>query len=645
MNKKTWFSKTKRVGLGLALAGTFVSSPAFAQAGAGTGGGTGGGGGASGASFTMKIANGVSKTQTLKTLPSGMVQASQNKGAGNEHASLSYDASLKTFVVIHATNDIFDTRGPSAIKCEAVLMSATGAPTLVASRQFTHSNSDRLGHAAVASNGAGKFLVSYGANNIQGNGNTQTYALVTDGMCNDLTAGNYDATTNRNPEEAHIVLNADPNNNEAAPRAVFDGSKFVFGYYSNNNAEYAELVSIRATSTGFEPFQLTDPQRLTPSNIGRPQILLVPGAETTRALYAAPKGNQRPSEKGDEVALLNTDVAAIQTVNGKKQMPVMWRQVVVQAQPDANNIGGIDGLPGPLGGKGIYPSAPTLAATAVAGEVHLITFLSTGEGRNRNKKGSSISYIAKLKITDTGFTKVVEQTDVSLESSHIVACSGKVGTIDAAGVETSEHLTAIYGAPITGFGSSSLSLLKHDPVANKFSMVASAAVSTDRTDGGYLNNMLGRNPNTQGREHLNCVGNVENLAYHAGWMQKVKTMWATPWTGRVSIDPLKQTKILSADGRMLPEDRNALYLTFTAAVRDADLPPPAPPAAPDPTANGNGSEPGQTGTTPPGTGTDTPGQTGGFTGGCSFGGDASSTGLLGLVLLGGALFLVRRRWT
>ena len=46
--------------------------------------------------------------------------------------------------------------------------------------------------------------------------------------------------------------------------------------------------------------------------------------------YAAPKGNQRPSEKGDEIALLDST----QIVNN--QMKVLWRQVVVQAKPDPN---------------------------------------------------------------------------------------------------------------------------------------------------------------------------------------------------------------------------------------------------------------------------------------------------------------------
>jgi MYXO-CTERM domain-containing protein len=111
---------------------------------------------------------------------------------------------------------------------------------------------------------------------------------------------------------------------------------------------------------------------------------------------------------------------------------------------------------------------------------------------------------------------------------------------------------------------------------------------------------------------------------------------------------------------MLPEDRNALYLTFVAGVRDAVQPAPPPPPAPanPPTpgtgggmGNGSGGGNGATGGTAgtPGTpGTaGTPGSSGHFSSGCSvaFGGAESSTGGA-LILLGLAILMVaRRRWS
>lgn len=590
--------------------------------------------------FELKLDYGVSKRQTLRTLPSGQVRATQNLGTGNEHASLAISGD--TIAVVHASNNVANLRGPSAIKVEIVKMSAAGVPTIVAQRQLTYSNSDRLGHPAVAADGKGHFLVMYGANNIQGNGNTQTYGLVVDAQANDLTAGNYNAQTNPNPEEAHIRLNGNQNNNEAAPRALFDAASgnFISGYYQNNGAEYAMIVGIRAAQGGgLEPYDVTVPQRLTPSNIGRPSITAVPGMPGIYA-YAAPKGNQRPSEKGDEVALL--DSTQIVQGNNGPQMKVLWRKVVVDAKPDQNNIGGTDGLPGPLGGNGIYPSSPTVVAGENPGEIYLTTFISNGAGRNRNKKGSSTSYITKLKVDTAGFTKVAEQTNVALESSHIVACTGKVGTVG-----TEAYHVGIYGSPVTGFGTGSLSFLTHDIKSNTFPMTMQAAVSAINTEGGYLNNMLGRNPGTQGREHLNCYGDVPNLAYHAStgtpFMPKVKSFFVVPHTSREhTVTPTSPApQVQAADGRMLPEDRNAMYLSFISAVRDADEPPPSPPPAP--VAGGNNGTPGSDGT--PGTpgSAGTPGAPGGFSGGCSYGSTSGSTGALALLLIGGALLVVRRR--
>jgi len=635
VKKNSWIKKN--VGMGFALLGA-LSSPAFAQSGGGTG--TGGGGAGMHGIYELKLDYGLSKRQTLQIRPSGMVQATQNLGTGNEHAVIAVQGD--TIAVVHASNNVAHLRGPSAIKAEIVKMTPTG-PMVVAQRQLTYSNSDRLGHPAVASDGAGHFLVIYGANNVQGNGNTQTYGLVLDAQANDLTAGNYDATTNPNPEEKHIRLNADPNNNEAAPRTLFDTAtnRFVTGYYQNGNngAEYAMLVGIKTRTNGsLAPYDITNPQRLTPSNIGRPSIAAVPGMPGVYA-FAAPKGQQRPSEQGDEVAVLDTNTIT------NNQIKVLWRKVVVAAKPDQNNIGGVDGLPGPLGGNGIYPSSPTLVPGTAPGEMHLITFISNGAGRNRNKKGSSTSYITKLNITTTGYTKVAEQTGVGLESSHLVAVNSKVGIV---GQETDS--VVLYASGITGMGTGSLAYIKHDPKTNTFLKSAEpTAASALVTEGGYLNNMLGRNPATQGREHLNAYGDVPNLAYHvanATFMPKVKSFIIIPHTSREHILPGSAPKVMAADGRMLPEDRNSLFLSFVSAVRDADEAPPSPPPAAAPGANnGTPGTPGTDGTSGSAGSDGTPGTPGGFSGGCSYGGSAQG-GALALMVVGGVLlFISRRRWT
>src|SRR5262249_2747232 len=158
-----------------------------------------------------------------------------------------------------------------------------------------------------------------------------------------------------------------------------------------------------------------------------------------------------------------------------------------------------------------------------------------------------------------------------------------------------------------------------DPTTNTFVEAAPAvAASALVTEGGYLNNMLGRNPATQGREHLNAYGDVPNLAYPqagATFMPKVQSFIVIPHGSREPIMKGPAPLVQAADGRMLPEDRNALYLSFVSAVRDADEAPPSPPPAPGPGASGG--QPGTSGT--PGS-DGTPGTPGGFSGGCSYGG-------------------------
>ncbi len=617
MNTKNRINKNWMVGLGLALAGT-LAAPAYAQSGTGTG------------VHVLKIDDGISIRQNVEFLPNGMVRARRNGGAGNEHISVAQDGNM--VLAVYASTNVNRPQpageGISAVKCAAIQMSDTAPPTVVARGQLTNIAGDRLGHPYIgAIPGTGRFFVAYGQNNVQNN-NTATWGLVVDAACKDLTGnGN---------QRQHVRLNADANNNEAAPRAVFDGKKFFFGYYSNNNNRtYVETVGIVQTANGYKPQLLSQATPTINSNIGRPTLVAM---SDTRGLVCAPRGNNRPSEGGDQCFYMDT------TATGT-QLKTLWKQIIVQAAPDPKNIGGIDGLPGPLGGRGVYPASPTVAKLST-GEVVLSTFISTGEGRNRNKKGSSYSYITKLAITDTGATKMYEKASVALENSHVVATVATVGEV---GKE--KETVALMASPVTGFGSASITHV--DPSTKDFAQVAAVAVSPTRADGGYLNNMLGRNPNTQGREHANVYGNIMNLGYGKGFMPKVKSFMVAPWTGRVNIntgDPTKVAQVKGFNGQTYPEDRNAAFLSFIPAVRDVNTPAPPPPAP--------AGDPGSAGGTPPTGGPGDPGDPGtpgtpgtpamaGFAGGCSMNATSPSTGAGALVLLGiGLLFLVsRRRWS
>lgn len=658
---KRW--KESLTGLTLALAGA-MAFPAFAQGGGGTGGGGGGGAGGGGAMngvYVLKLDSGVSTyDQRVQFQANGMVRARQNGGAGNEHLSLTLSHDGTKLIGAYASNNTSNPTAPQQLKMVVIQMSATGAPTIVAQKQMTQINSDRnqrFGHPAIAKSATpGQYVVAYGANDVQGNNNTQTYAFVVDETLKDLTT-----TTPNHPEESHVLLSQDPNNNIAAPRLVWDGAKIVGGIYKNNDAEYGFLVGTRATQAGgVEPYLMSDNQRLTPSNIGRPSILAL---SSTRALYCAPRGNNRPSENGDECRLLNTDVSALtQNGNGRTVMPQLWKKIMVQAIDDPNNQKGVDGLPGALGGKGVYPASPTITATEKADEVHLATFISLGQGRNRNKKGTSIDYVSRWKISDTGATLISEANGLATESSHVVATFGHVGVVGA-----EQPVLTMMGSPIASFGASALTHITHTatlatgstgmpanqlPAQKAFQVMETAAVSPGNSDGGYLSNMLGRNPRTQGRQHLNVLADVQNPGYHQSFMQKTKSFFVVPWAGRVNLTATgaqlgsAAPQVKAADGRTLPEDRNAMFVSFVSAVRDADAP--APPAAQPPGASDG--TPGSTTVIPGSPGSDTAGTdgtnggSGGFTGGCTYGGTGDA-GALALLFVGGVLLLIsRRRW-
>src|SRR5581483_627891 len=195
----------------------------------------------------------------------GMVRARQNGGAGNEHMALTVSSDGSKLIGAYASNNTANPSAPQQLKMVVIQMSATGAPTILAQKQMTQINSDRnqrFGHAAIAKSATpGQYVVAYGANDVQGNNNTQTYSFVVDETLKDLTT-----TTPSNPSESHVRLSQDPNNNIAAPRLVWDGQKIVGGIYKNNDAEYGFLVGTRSASGGrVEPYLMSDNQRLTPS--------------------------------------------------------------------------------------------------------------------------------------------------------------------------------------------------------------------------------------------------------------------------------------------------------------------------------------------------------------------------------------------
>src|SRR4051812_39969790 len=101
-------------------------------------------------------------------------------------------------------------------------------------------------------------------------------------------------------------------------------------------------------------------------------------------------------------------------------------------------------------------------------------------------------------------------------------------------------------------------LRQDDDGATGYTLLNIAQMTLSNADSGYLSNLWGRNPRTQGRNFLRCIGDVANPNYgkSGAWMSHVKTFFVAPSNGS---DPR------SADGAV----KLGLNLTFASGEVDA----------------------------------------------------------------------------
>jgi MYXO-CTERM domain-containing protein len=237
-----------------------------------------------------------------------------------------------------------------------------------------------------------------------------------------------------------------------------------------------------------------------------------------------------------------------------------------------------------------------------------------------------------LEPTDGGIQEDDHITNIGKYQTHPTICSGKWG-VDG------KMTVGFVDASITGVGEPLLQTASYDPVT-KFAQLDQFSqiwIVGFHADSGYLANLYGQNPNTQGRDFLRCMGDIPNPGHGVagGFMSTVETFFVAPHSGRQK-----------------DEKKNALFLSFVPAKVDV----PTEPAPPQPVDPGGGStDPGTTsgGTDPgptPGTGAGTnPTSTqlpGTAKSGCACStestGDSGAPGALALMGLA-MLFASRRR--
>jgi hypothetical protein len=406
-------------------------------------------------------------------------------GAGNEQPTVTTLArDGKQYVVtIFMSSDVQFWEIPWQCKCTSVELSATGEPKVVADRvQLTSLFGDRPCNHPKADTDGEHVVWTFGSNHPDQQ-NVSTYAGVVDHMCQEVS----------NP----IRISNNYNANEGAPDIVYNGNgTFTAGYLSQGSQDisYARLL----TKSGGSLQKGFLKSVVTPANIGRPTIVPL---GNDRSLFCAAKGDFRPPEDGVSCALLDLNT-------GEK----VWQDLVAPSNPYSK----------------VYMNQPQLAK--MGDRVALQVIESDGLGKKKNKKGSSKTHLLVLRPDDAGPNMEASKESLGPYQAHASICAGRYGLDGTPRV-------GIFDASITGSGLATISFAHYDSAAKSLSLDKQKdewVVGAYNGDSGFIANIYGNNPNTQGRDFLRCLGDVPNpgAGVEGGFMPNVTSFFAVPYTGR-----------------------------------------------------------------------------------------------------------------
>lgn len=508
-------------------------------------------------------------------------------------------------ITVWMSSDVSEEDRPWQLKCSTMGLYKSGEPTLLQDQvQITHlgdpNNADErpANHPHLASRelAPGMHLISMCSDD--DNGNVQTYVSIINDSCE--------------LQQEWLRISNNNNNNQGANECVVtDGNRAVCGYYDNNDQRtYARGLIYDPATNSLAKDWLT--VVVTPSNIGRPAVTQ-PSAD--RTFLCAAKGNERPPEDGVECALLNTSTGEI-----------LFKNYIQESTPGE-----------------LYFNQPAVSMLD-NGDIAIYTNSSSGDGKNTNNKGETESYVNVVSVTDNGMQIKTLERNVGPYQTHGGMCSARFGAVGGDGSGMGNGMgegqapmhAVILQAPITGAGQPTVQYLEYDAVAKNLIVDLNYKYYTAGFygDAGYLQNIYGQNPNTQGREYFRCAGNIPNPAYlvEGGYKSTVKSFVAAPHTGR-QYENFEN------------EPKNAMFMSLIPAETQIVLPP-EPPSAPEtpPVGPGGGNNPP---TQPP---TDEPSDPNGWrpgmpqsSGGCSVGGQDAGLGAMLIVLGLGAIVSRRRR--
>jgi MYXO-CTERM domain-containing protein len=473
--------------------------------------------------------------------------------------------------------------GPYQLLCTSYQLHADGPPTKEYQEFLTQNTNTKpanhpTGAVVTGPDGTPYIAYAYGSN-WEGN-RTATYVGVTNAKCQKLSVGG----------DQRVSPDADLNTeDDGAPKVVANGAGKVFLSYlstgGNNDATYFLPLQFAVNGApSLTPLAMSPIMVIFPSNIGRPTM--VTEGDNREILCASfdGMGSRRPPGGGVQCAILDD--------NGT----ILWKNTIA-----ASNMGTT-----PYNRS--YMAQPTITRLG-ENQYALQVNESNGAAKNGNTqdaKGSNTPHLYLLSrdvgsetISSTGMI-----TGAAAYGTHARICSGAFGT-------TSERVVNVISASPIGIGRGTSLIIHVDPTqAQPFTWDPNNDwwPLTWAGDSGKVSNLLGENPGRQGRDFVDCMGDVPNPGHgvDGGFMPQVKSFFVT-----------------ALAGREVGWDKNGLYLSLLPAEADVKFVPSNPVAA------------GDVPITPSTTTTDTSGGTKAATGcGCTTPG-GNSNGPWGALALGG----------
>jgi MYXO-CTERM domain-containing protein len=468
-----------------------------------------------------------------------------------------------------------------------------GPVTKVDGVLLTQNRGDRpCNHPDVQFIGGTDMLFCFGTNDDNEN-EVQTYAQI------------LDATTGT-PKSARTQLtDGDGNDGAGTCQALKTGAtleslqvattypkRFVLCHNDNGNNADCVVADAQADGSVARVAQIDDV--IDPANIPRPHMVQI----TTDGKFAvtAAKGDERPPEDGAYMRII--DVVNPQNGNDgnmTEQMPLM------QSAQEQN----------------LYANSPELHAPGpLPGTFWAMNITSKSNGRE--DKGTSNYFAHVVRFNASMQLEVVSTLPgAGHYQAHAAMCTSTHGPDGVpAGIIVESSISNSGPAVVTpvyyGQGAAQAAIIE-----------GPTKVGTPWSgDSGHLANLYGNNPNTQGRDFVDCIGSVPNPGFGQteGFQAETQSFIVVPSYGKMAETDYK----------------NSFFLSFIPAHTPNQVLPPDDPGKP-PEEPGDGGD-------DDGAGDDGPSSPSGSgaTSGCSTSG---SGGGAALILIAGALLVLRRRRT